>query len=417
MLGCVSEVYTPFDIFFKIKMGNVIMSKKILRLRNKIAVHILQFFISFFSLFPIKSNLVIFESFHGKQFSDNPRAIYDYLVKHKPNYYLIWSIQKGSEAVFNAHNVPYVRRLSIKWCYYMARSKYWVFNTRTPKWLNKKNDNIFIQTWHGTPLKKLGLDINDVKMPGTSTEQYRKNIILESQKWDYLISPNYYSTKIFKNAFNYNGEIIETGYPRNDFLVKNNDRRSIEKTKLKLGLPQDKKIILYAPTWRDDEYFSQGRYKFNLQLDIQELQNNLGDNYILVLRTHYLIAEELNIEKYTDFAFDFSNHHDIRELYIVADYLITDYSSVFFDFKILKRPVIFFAYDLDKYRESLRGFYFNFEKDAPGPIVSTTREVIEMILNLENGSMEYLDFFSKYCYLEDGKATERVVKEIFESGL
>src|SRR5690606_16039435 len=145
-------------------------------------------------------------------------------------------------------------------------SKYWITNSRLPLWIPKSRRTIYVQTWHGTPLKKLGIDIEEVQMAETTTEKYKREFILESSKWDYLISPNAYSTGIFKRAFNFNKTIIESGYPRNDYLINNNNKTEVNKIKQKLGLPKDKKIILYAPTWRDNQFYSKGHYKFNLNL-------------------------------------------------------------------------------------------------------------------------------------------------------
>ncbi len=175
-------------------------------------------------------NLVYFESFHGTQYSDNPKAIYEYLKKHS-NKKLIWGVKKGYESIFEENNVPYVRRFSIKWFLVMPRAGFWLINTRIPRWFYKSDKTIYLQTWHGTPLKKLGLDIENVQMPGTQTDLYRVNIVNESKRWDYLISPNDYATNIFERAFKVNrSKIIQTGYPRNDKLVnKKNDIEYIKK--------------------------------------------------------------------------------------------------------------------------------------------------------------------------------------------
>ncbi|MDG2658797.1 CDP-glycerol glycerophosphotransferase family protein, partial [Vibrio parahaemolyticus] len=209
----------------------------------------------------------------------------------------------------------------------MARAQYWVTNSRMPLWLPKPRHTTYVQTWHGTPLKKLARDMNEVYMPGTTTEKYKMNFQREVRNWDYLLSPNTYSTKIFQRAFQFEKNVIESGYPRNDFLYVNNNCKKIDELKKKSGLPLDKKIILYAPTWRDDQFYTKGRYKLDLQLDLNLLQKKLGSDYIILLRMHYLIAEQFDLEPYSGFVYDFSHYSDINELYILADLLITDYSS------------------------------------------------------------------------------------------
>ncbi|WP_018708347.1 CDP-glycerol glycerophosphotransferase family protein [Siminovitchia fordii] len=369
---------------------------------------------------PVKKNLIIFESFHGKQYSDSPRAIYEYMKSKNMDYDMYWSADRRHVSYFNnLDGVKSVRRFSIKWLLLMARAKYWVTNARLPLWLPKPKGTIYLQTWHGTPLKRLAADMEEVHMPGTNTEKYKANFLFEASKWDYLVSPNAYSTKIFKRAFGFQKTMIESGYPRNDFLINSNNEVAIRKVKESCQLPTDKKIILYAPTWRDNQFYSKGKYKFDLQLDLKLLKEEFGNDYIIVLRLHYLVAENLDLTGYEDFVFDLSMHDDIRELYLISDIMITDYSSVFFDYANLKRPMIFFVYDIDDYRDNLRGFYFDFEAKAPGPLVKTTEELIVEVKKLNEfgfvPSKNNEEFYNKFCYLEDGRASERVVKEVFKS--
>lgn len=369
------------------------------------------------SKLPHKSNTIIFESFLGKQYSDNPRAIYKFIKDKHPDMNLYWSIDKKHIYKYKHLNLNILPRLSWKWLYMMATSKYWISNSRLPLWIPKPEHTVYIQTWHGTPLKKLGVDIKNVKMPGTTTEKYHKNFTYEANKWDFLISPNSFSTDTFKRAFQYNGKILETGYPRNDYLYTHNNDKEINKLKLKYKLPSDKKVILYAPTWRDNEYYDVGSYKFNLELDLKKMKAHISNDYIILFRLHYLVSDQLNLHGYEGFAYNFSSALDIQELYMVSDMLITDYSSVFFDYANLKRPILFFTYDLDDYRDKLRGFYINFEEEAPGPLIKTTENLINCIntINHNNIYAKKLEFFyNKYCTWESGKSSERVVKYIFE---
>jgi CDP-glycerol glycerophosphotransferase len=368
-------------------------------------------------ILPANSNLIVFESFLGKQYSDNPRAIYEYLLKTNPGYEMYWSIDPRFRSAFSGKDVVTIDRFSLKWLILMARAKYWVSNSRLPLWIPKPKHTTYLQTWHGTPLKRLAADMDQVLMPGTTTDKYKRNFLVESSRWDYLISPNRYSTEIFRRAFDFKKHMIESGYPRNDFLINENNDAKIYEVKRKLQLPEGKRIILYAPTWRDNEYHQKGKYKFNLKLELQDMKEQLGDNYIILLRMHYLIAESLDLSTYDGFAYDVSSHEDIRELYLISDLLITDYSSVFFDYANLKRPMIFYVYDLESYRDNLRGFYFDFERDAPGPLVKTTEEVVSTIKEMNSSKFVLSDnfnrFYQKFCSLEDGEATKRVVEEIF----
>ncbi|MDF2607296.1 MAG: CDP-glycerol glycerophosphotransferase family protein [Bacillales bacterium] len=362
-------------------------------------------------ILPNKNDIVVFESFLGKQYSDNPRAIYEYLKDSNYPYKLYWSVDRKFLHNFQDKNLICIRRFSIKWLLILPRARFWVTNSRMPLWIPKPKNTVYLQTWHGTPLKRLAADMDEVYLPGTTAESYKKNFITEAKNWDYLISPNAYSTEIFRRAFQFEKEVLETGYPRNDFICNNNDKENIEILKKKHGIPMNKKIILYAPTWRDNQFYAKGKYRFDINMDLNLMRERLGENYVVLFRLHYLISENLDLSLYEGFAFDFSNYEDIRELYLVSDILITDYSSVFFDYANLKRPMIFYVYDIEQYRDNLRGFYFDFEEEAPGPLVKTTEEVVEEI----HLPTEFDRFYQKFCYLECGDSTRKVVERIFRS--
>jgi CDP-glycerol glycerophosphotransferase len=384
---------------------------------NRITQSLYKILFKMVGYFPRK-NIIMFESFLGKQYSCNPRALYEYLKENNFDYDMYWSIDPRYTENFKGRDIQYINRFSIKWLFLMAQARFWISNSRMPLWIPKPKNTVYLQTWHGTPLKKLAADIEEVHMPGTTTEQYKQNFSRETKNWDYLISPNSYSTQIFKRAFEFNNEMLETGYPRNDFLYAANNEKSIIELKNKYLIPAHKKVILYAPTWRDDHYFAVGKYKFDLELDLKRMQERLGNGYVVLLRMHYLVAGKLDLKGLEEFAFDFSHHEDIRELYVISDLLVTDYSSVFFDYANLKRPIIFFVYDIENYRDKLRGFYIDFEKNAPGPLVKTTDEVIDNIesfaasetFELENN---YQNFYDEFCYLECGESSKRVIEKLF----
>ncbi len=361
----------------------------------------------------MKDNWILCESFFGKNYSDNPKYIYEYISSHYPKQYrFIWVIDNKRTKIPYSHSK--VKRFSIRYCYYLARSKYYIFNGRQPEWVVKRKGNIFLQTWHGTPLKQLAFDQEEIT---SATAVYKKQIFNQSRAWDYLIAPNQFSSDIFKRCFLFEKTMLETGYPRNDILHSKDREHLADRIKQKLKLPMGKKIILYAPTWRDDEFYGKGKYKFSLQLDLELLKNRLGEDYIILLRTHYFIADHLDLEDLKDFAYNLSSYDDIAELYLISDILITDYSSVFFDFGNLRRPILFYMYDLEKYRDVLRGFYIDIEEELPGPILTTTEEVLQAITNIEQTEEKFLDkythFYQKYCSWEEGNASEKVVNQVF----
>lgn len=356
---------------------------------------------------PVNEKQVMFCSFLGKFYSDSPKYLYEYLYnKYGDELDYVWVINDKSVKI--PGNPKKVKRFSLAYYKELAKSKYWVINGRQASRLHKRGPQKIISTWHGTPLKKLGLDIGNVH---TRDPNIKKSYIKVAKEWDYLISPNRYTTEILRSSFAYDGEILETGYPRNDILY-NATPEQVQKIKDDLNLPSDKKIVLYAPTWRDDEYFDAGKMHFTLKLELDKLQKAIGDEYIVLVRTHYFVADKLDLSPYEGFAYDVCKYDDIAELYLISDILITDYSSVFFDYANLKRPILYFTYDLEKYENVLRGFYIDIHSEVPGPLLKTTDEVIDAILNIEDLKEEYADkydeFYERFCSFEDGNASKRI---------
>ncbi|MDQ0269114.1 bifunctional glycosyltransferase/CDP-glycerol:glycerophosphate glycerophosphotransferase [Cytobacillus purgationiresistens] len=365
-----------------------------------------------FTRLPLKEKSIVFESFLGKNYSDSPKNIYEYMLENNPDYQFIWIFNKKREIPGNAKQV---KRFSLQYYYYLATSKYWVSNSRIPLHLNKREGNVYLQTWHGTPLKKLVFDMNEVY---SANPKYKGHFFEQSRRWDYLISANQYSSDIFKRAFKFDKQMLEFGYPRNDMLHSNIKETNAKKVKEKLNIPADKKVILYAPTWRDDDFYAPGKYKFKLMLDLEKMKNELGDEYVILLRMHYFIADHIETTGVEDFAYNLSKYDDIAELYLISDILITDYSSVFFDYSNLKRPILFYTYDLEKYRDTLRGFYIDMEEEVPGPLLKSTEEIISAISNIEEVERQYEDkyarFYNKFCGWEKGHATEKAVQTVFK---
>ena len=286
---------------------------------------------------------------------------------------------------------------------------------KQPLSVPKREETVLLETWHGTPLKRLAFDLNDV-VGGVSN--YKDKFYRQKEAWDYLLSDNPFSTEKFQSCFMYPKEkILEYGYPANDPLYATDREERAKKIKEKLGIPLDKKVIMYAPTWRDDNYYEIGQFKFDLDLDVNRLEKAFGDEYVILLRLHYLVVEALDMSKYGDFAVNGSAYDDVTDLYLITDILITDYSSVFFDFANLKRPVLYYTYDLERYRDVLHGFYLSMEDDLPGPMLLTNDDVVDAIKNIDKIEEQYKDryeeFYNRFCCVDDGHASERVVKKIF----
>ena len=365
-------------------------------------------------LLPVKKDKIVFDSSLGKSYAGNPRHVFEYIVEHgyDKKWNCIWFYETEPYLIPGNKQVRYGR---FRYLYHMATAKIWVFDCRQPEFLVRREGTYYIQTWHGTPLKKLALDMEDVFMVGeTDIDTYKKHFALNVSTWDYLVAQNKFASETFRRAFGFQKEMLEIGYPRNDILFRENNSDDIEKQKIALGIPLNKKVLLYAPTWRDDEFSGQAHYKFRPHLSFEKLKEELGEEYVMIVKYHYLIMDSVDWSPYEKFVYHFDQSQDIAELFVVADMLITDYSSVMFDYSILRRPMLFFAYDKSKYKNDLRGFYFSYKDEMPGPISTTTDELIYDIKHYDGVKYEekYDKFVEKYNSFDDGKASCRVVKLI-----
>ncbi len=371
-----------------------------------------------FNRMPIKQNWIIFESFFGKSYSDSPKYLYEYLQRTQGDKYrYIWVLNGRSQALEMTGKHKTCRMNSIRYVYYMARCGYRIFNVRQPAWNKKRPGVVFLETWHGTPLKKLAFDIGDI----ISASQNHKMVFYEhAREWNYLVSANRFSTDVFERAFVYDREkILECGYPRNDILYSENRDEIAEEVKKELGIPEGKRVILYAPTWRDNQYYDKAKYKFTLAMDLDRMQKEFSESSVILLRTHYHIADILDLSAYEGFVYNCSQYEDVSHLYLVSDICITDYSSVFFDYANLKRPILFFVYDLEEYASEIRGMYMDMEKELPGPILQNNDELVDALMHIdsiaERYSERYQNFYERFCNVDDGNASARIVERVFGS--
>ncbi|MEU8803844.1 CDP-glycerol glycerophosphotransferase family protein [Spirillospora sp. NPDC048819] len=350
---------------------------------------------------------VLYDSYTGKQYSDSPRALHEELVRRGADVEHLWVVRDGQ--VEPPETARPVRLWGAEWYEAMARSRYIISNAHLPEWFVRREGQVVVQTWHGTPLKRIGHDIEDVQF---ANKRYLEKVAKEAPNWNYLVSPNAFSTPILRRAFRYEGEIIETGYPRNDVLASPDRDVLAAQVRERLGLPEGKRAVLYAPTWRDDNYYGPGKYRLDLRLDLERAAEALGDDHVLLIRRHPNVVDTVP-EVAGGFVRDVSGYPDIAELFLAADVLMTDYSSLMFDYANTGRPILFFTYDLEHYRDELRGFYFDFEEEAPGPLLRTSDEVIEALRNIDEVAQTYAEpyarFTQRYCELDDGKASSRVV--------
>ena len=373
--------------------------------------------------------IVLFSCFNGKSYTCSPKAIYEYMLsdsKYK-DYQFIWFFKPEEVNKYDFlnknRNTKVVSKNSKDYEKYLHIGKYWFFNFKIADYIMPKKDQVFTQCWHGTPLKRLGFDLTHYDNQLNTVKEMRKRYKVETEKFSYFISPSAYASGVFRSAWNLkefgkNDIIIEKGYPRNDFLFKytENDVSEIKKRILGEDI-KNKKIILYAPTYRANQHESGVGYVYKEEVDFEKMRKKLGDEFIILFRPHYFVASVFNFDKYKGFVYNASDVDDINDLYVISDMLITDYSSVFFDYANLKRPMIFYMYDLDYYRDESNGFYFDVEENLPGKIVKTDDDLIDEIIRISKEfkyDKKYEEFNKKFNYLDDGEASKRVVETVIK---
>ncbi|SBU89974.1 CDP-glycerol glycerophosphotransferase [Streptomyces sp. Ncost-T6T-1] len=352
-------------------------------------------------------NAVLYNSFGGKQFSDSPRAIYEELVRRDSD--LEHIVMVRDDQVILPPGVRGVEWGSAEWYEALARSRYVITNGGIKDWFVRREDQVVVQTWHGTPLKRIGADLLGTPKANLA---YIASLPQRSRQYNLFITPNGFSTPIMSNAFRLQCEVLEAGYPRNDVFHAPDRVKRAAAVREKLGIPADKKVVLYAPTWRDDQRYGGRRFKLDNRIDVEAAERELGEDHVLLYRKHHKVLDSIPGAG-QGFVYDVTYYPDIADLYLIADVMITDYSSVLFDFAHSGRPMLFFTYDLEHYRDTLRGFYFDFTSRAPGPLIKTSEDLVSAIRNIDAVSEEYKEKYAQFrvdfCEPSDGRAAARVV--------
>jgi CDP-glycerol glycerophosphotransferase len=380
----------------------------------------------------IEEKTVLFESYQGRSCSCSPKAIFLAMCADErfSDWQFIWSLREeqavAAESLFTAR-ASIVVRGSAEYFKACAQAKYWIVNNRMPEWVKPRPEQVFVQCWHGTPLKRLGYDVTiKTKAALNTADELSWRFSIDATKWSYLLSPSPFTSECLASAFGlqslvHKPRIIEEGYPRNDSIVQalNSPERDelIEELKKRLGIPQGRKVLLCAPTWRDSVYRAGKGYGSGEMPDFKRMREALGDQWVVLIRTHYYVESRETLDMQEDFLIDATETSDINELYLAADVLLTDYSSVLFDYANTGRPVIYYWPDFEEYQKEVRGFYFD-PTTLPGDKCVTTNELIGALLALdtwqERYGSDYQAFRKHFCPKDDGCATTRVLAEIFE---
>lgn len=355
---------------------------------------------------------IVYSAFRG-HFSDSPRALYEALLAQGVEATHTWLAAPRLAATFPA-DVTTVEFGTPESIAALESADLVISNDHIPLDWEKRPGTTYLQTWHGTMLKRIH---NDVLWAPEGRLAYLEQDIA---RWDILLSPNAVTTERLRNAFGFTGPIHETGLPRNDLLSSPRRDEVRAAVRADLGIAEDQKVVLYTPTWRDDLVFNRtGPQDFEFPIDLDDFAAQLGEDHVLLLRLHNMVMDRLEVAE-GSVVRDVCGHPDIRDLYLAADLMVTDYSSTMFDFAITGKPLLFFTYDLDYFRDELRGFYFDIAETAPTPLLSTSKELVQAIADIDRLAAEnaqrYARFRETFSHLEDGRATERVLDLLFPSG-
>lgn len=356
-----------------------------------------------YSLLPINENKIVICSYYGRGFSDNAKYIVMECIKRKLNYDIIWLVSNIEDNDEFPKNIRLVKYGSFKAIKELATAKIWIDNSRKDYYTRKRKKQLYIQTWHGgIALKKIEKDAENAL-----NKSYVKFAKKDSKNADVFISNSKFNTNMYRNAFWYNGEVLECGVPRND-LFFNNVKETTDKVKNFFNIDINKKIVMYAPTFRKDNNLDV--YKFDYEKCIQEFNERFSEEYVMLIRLHpnvFRKSTELNFN--SENLLNASFYPDMQELLVATDILITDYSSSMFDFMLTKKPCFIYASDIKDYSDD-RGFYFELEK-LPFVISKSTEEMIKNIQSFNNEI--YLEHVAKFLKeqgcVDDGSASKEVV--------
>ena len=361
------------------------------------------FFFKLLGVFiPTDNKAILFNSFAGKKYDDSTKAIYEYMIKEPKykNYKFYWALDDLDTKIPGPATV--IKNDSFHYFIVALKSKYWVSNSAIERGLKfKKRKTVYVNTWHGSAIKKMGIDIK------------KENYSFRHSQYSYMYAQSNYDIDVFSHAFKLpRDRFALVGLPRNDELV-NPSKNKVKLIREKLGFPKDKKIILYAPTFRDYDK-RDNKIAAKPVINIEKWRDALGDEYCLLIRAHYETINALDIED-DGFVYDCTSYNNLNELLIVADILISDYSSIMFDYSILERPIFAYTYDYERYKKE-RGLYLDIKKELPNGCIMTESELIKRIkgINLESQKKRTLLFKNKYvekcgnasCYIDDIIAKE-----------
>ncbi|MGW7454031.1 bifunctional glycosyltransferase/CDP-glycerol:glycerophosphate glycerophosphotransferase [Streptomyces sp. NPDC054787] len=357
-------------------------------------------------LLPLRRDLAVFSAYWHGGYACNPAAIEATLRELAPGMRTAWICDPAHAATLPRETRP-LRPGSAAYWTALARASYLVTNVNFDRALVKRPGQILLQTQHGTPLKRVGLDLQD-RPAATPTTDFA-GLLRGADQWDYLLSANRHSTLVWEKAVPSSYTTLEYGYPRNDVFHRAT-RAEVLELRERLGVPAGSTVILYAPTHRD---YRRSRPD---HLDFERVLRDLGPRFTILSRTHLTYADAPPRADTHPRLIDVSSHPSVEELCLASDALVTDYSSLMFDYAALDRPIVIHADDWEAY-EAARGTYFDLRACPPGAIARTQDELVDIFTTGHwQGSRSAqlrAAFRARFCPYEDGNAAERVVRRVF----
>jgi CDP-glycerol glycerophosphotransferase len=357
---------------------------------------------------PVDPDLAVFGAYWYRGYSCNPRAIYEKARELVPGFHGVWVVKpEGVESL--PPGVEHVQPGTPEYWDAIARARWLVNNVNFPNHLVKREGTTHVMTHHGTPLKRMGLDLRH--NPGAGERIDFDALMRRVARWDFSVSQNAFTTEQWERTYPGDYESLDVGYPRNDVLAAAQPG-DVARARERLGLEPGRRAVLYAPTHREWEK------EYSPKLDLAALADGLGPDYVIMARLHYFYGADPHLSELhrQGRVVDVAAHPSVEELCLAADALVTDYSSIMFDYAVLDRPIVIHAPDWDEYR-SRRGTYFDLMAEPPGAIARNEPELIEAFRSGEAFGAEAQAarsaFRARFCSLDDGHAAERVVRRVW----
>lgn len=362
------------------------------------------FLMKIFGILPIKKNKIVFQSFYGEYYNDNPKYIYEAMRRIEPNYDYVWLMQDRTVKIAGCR---VVKSTSVKALYELATAKCWIDNSRKREWCVKRRKQYYVQTWHAG----IGLKAAENACADKLSKKYVESAINDSKMANLFLANSDWMESLYKKYFWYNGKILKKGVPREDSLYKKSEE-AYKKICSYFDISNDTRIVLYVPTFRDEDSIK--AYTMDYKKVLQFLNEKTGNNWKMILRLHPNIKNDDGKIIYNEEILNGTQYKEINDLILACDYLITDYSSCMFDGMIAGKKVLIYASDIEEY-EKERGFLFKWN-ELPFEIASDTAKLIDILSRFDekNYKNKITSFQRTLGFVSGGSSSKDVANYILE---